>query len=130
MAPPSTPDAPSPAVSRDDDPVTRFETWFAEAVAAGLPQPEAMVLATATPGGVPSARVVLFRGLSAGGLRFFTNYESRKGRELAANPRAAAVFHWQPLGRQVRIEGRVERLDPEESDAYFRARPRGHQLNA
>lgn len=90
-----------------------------------------MVVATATHDGVPSARVVLFRGLdSEGGVRFFTNYESRKARELEENPRAAAVFHWPELGRQVRIEGSIARLPSQDSDAYFAARPRPHQLGA
>jgi pyridoxamine 5'-phosphate oxidase len=89
-----------------------------------------MALASAGRDGAPSVRFVLFRGLSEGGLRFFTNLDSRKGGELAADPRAALVFWWQPLGRQVRFEGRVERLSASEDDAYFAARPRGHRLAA
>jgi len=112
------------------DPLARFVAWFDAAVAAGVAAPEAMVLATATRDGIPSARVVLFRGLSGGGLRFFTNYESRKGHELDANPRAALVFHWEPMARQVRVEGLVERLPAEESDEYFLSRPHGHRLGA
>jgi len=112
------------------DPILRFVEWYDAAVAAGVRTPEAMVLATATLDGVPSSRVVLYRGLSHGHPRFFTNYDSRKGHELASNPRAALLFHWDPLERQVRIEGTIEKLDAAESDAYFAARPRGHQLNA
>lgn len=112
------------------DPLAKFLAWYDDALAAKVPMPEAMVLATSTRDGVPSARVVLFRGISQGGLRFFTNYESRKGRELEENPRAALVFHWEPMQRQVRVEGTVERLSDEESDAYFDARPHGHRLGA
>jgi pyridoxamine 5'-phosphate oxidase len=89
-----------------------------------------MTLATATRGGLPSARIVLCRGVDERGLRFFTNYDSRKGRELSDNPHAALVFHWAKLGRQARLEGAIERLAPEESDAYFQSRPRGHRLQA
>jgi pyridoxamine 5'-phosphate oxidase len=112
------------------NPLFLFSRWFDEAVAAGVPEPEAMALATATADGRPSVRFVLFRGLTGGGLRFFTNLESRKATELLDNPRAAVVFHWAPLGRQVRLEGRVERLNRAEDDAYFASRPRGHQLAA
>ena len=98
-------------------------TWLDEAKAAGVPQADAMTLATATADGVPSARMVLLRGLDDRGLVFYTNSESRKGRELQENPRAALVLHWEPLGRQVRVEGPVERVDDEESDAYFASRP-------
>jgi len=112
------------------DPLALFERWYEEAVRAGLAEPDAMALATATPDGRPSVRFVLYRGLSGGGLRFFTNFGSRKGGELAANPRAAAVFYWDVLGRQVRVEGRVERVSDAEADAYFASRPRGHQLAA
>ena len=114
----------------DPDPLRQFRTWFAQAVAAGVPQAEAMTLATATPDGRPSARLVLLRGCDERGFVFYTNYESRKGRELAANPRAALVFFWQPLHRQVRIEGHVERVTPAQSDAYFRTRPRDSRLGA
>jgi len=113
--------------------VTPLETvadWIEEARRAGATEPEAMALATATPGGVPSVRIVLCRGVDARGIRFFTNYESRKGGELDRNPHAAAAFHWPELRRQARLEGPVERLGAAESDAYFDARPRGHQLSA
>src|SRR3954469_1372676 len=98
------------------DPLVVLERWDQGAVRAGLTEPDAMALATATPDGRPSVRFVLYRGLSGGGLRFFTNFGSRKGGELQANPRAAAVFYWDVLGRQVRVEGRVERLDDAEAD--------------
>jgi pyridoxamine 5'-phosphate oxidase len=113
--------------------VTPLETlaaWMSEAEAAGILEPTAMALATVGLDGAPSVRFVLCRGIDARGVRFFTNYDSRKGHELEATHRAAAVFHWAPLARQVRIEGRVVRATAEESDAYFAARPRGHQLAA
>lgn len=112
------------------EPMGLFRRWLDEAVAAGLSQPEAMTLATATPAGLPSARIVLLRGVDEAGFSFFTNYNSRKSHELRDNPRAALVLYWEPLGRQVRIEGTVEVLSAAESDAYFRTRPRGHQLGA
>jgi pyridoxamine 5'-phosphate oxidase len=112
------------------DPLEQFKHWYEHAVAAGLPEPEAMALATATPDGAPSVRFVLLKGVDARGVEFFTNYESRKGRELAANPRAALAILWKPLQRQVRLEGPVERLAPEESDAYFATRARGSRLGA
>ncbi len=113
------------------DPLVTLVAWRDEARAKGAAEPDAMVLATATPGGAPSARVVFFRGLSPErSLRFFTNYESRKARELDANPRAAAVFHWVELGRQVRVEGTVARLPAAASDEYFGGRPRLSQLGA
>jgi pyridoxamine 5'-phosphate oxidase len=111
-------------------PLERVEEWFEEAVAAGLAEPEAMALATATPDGTPSVRIVLMKGIDARGVRFFTNYESRKGRELAANPRAAATLYWQPLARAVRVEGAVERLSDAESDEYFASRAAGSRLGA
>jgi pyridoxamine 5'-phosphate oxidase len=114
----------------DPDPLRQFARWFADARAAGIRAPEAMVLATATPAGAPSARIVLLKGHDERGFVFHTNYESRKGAELAGNPRAALLFHWDPLGRQVRIEGRVERVPRAESESYFRTRPRGGQLGA
>jgi pyridoxamine 5'-phosphate oxidase len=114
----------------DPDPLAQFRAWYQEAQAGGVPQPEAMTLATATPEGKPSARLVLLRGCDERGFVFYTNYDSRKGRELAANPQAALVLYWQPLGRQVRIEGRVEAVAAEESDAYFRGRPRDSRLGA
>jgi pyridoxamine 5'-phosphate oxidase len=111
------------------DPLEQFRSWFAEAGAA-LEVPEAMVLATATPGGAPSARMVLLKGFDERGLVFFSHHTSRKGRELEANPQAALLFHWSPLGRQVRVEGRVEQVSAEESDVYFATRPRDAQLGA
>jgi pyridoxamine 5'-phosphate oxidase len=112
------------------EPLDRVRAWYDEAVAAGLPEANAMALATASPDGVPSVRIVLLKGIDDRGIRFFTNYESRKGRDLTANPRAALALYWQPLGRQVRMEGPVERLTAEESDAYFATRDRGSQLGA
>ena len=114
----------------DADPVRQFERWFEEATAVGIAQPEAAALATAAPGGAPSVRMVLVKQAGPGGFAFYTNYASRKGDELAANPRAALLFHWERLGRQVRIEGRVERVSRDESAAYARTRPRGSQLSA
>src|SRR5205814_1899472 len=111
------------------DPLEQFRSWFAEA-GAGLDVPEAMALATATPGGAPSVRMVLLKGFDERGLVFFSHHTSRKGRELEANPQAALLFHWSPLGRQVRVEGRVERVGDEEADAYFATRPRDAQLGA
>ena len=111
------------------DPLEQFRHWFAEA-AAVLEVPEAMALATATPDGAPSARMVLLKRFDERGLVFYSHYTSRKGRELEANPQAALLLHWSPLGRQVRIEGRVEPISEEESDAYFASRPRGAQLGA
>jgi pyridoxamine 5'-phosphate oxidase len=112
------------------DPFAQFRMWFEAAQATGDPLPEAMTLATADAAGRPSARMVLLRGLDGGGFVFFTNYESRKGRELAANPRAALVFYWARLDRQVRVEGPVEAVTAAESDAYFRSRPRDSRLGA
>jgi pyridoxamine 5'-phosphate oxidase len=114
----------------DRDPIRQFALWYDAAVAAGLHEPEAMTLATATPDGRPSARIVLLRGFDDRGFCFFTNYASRKGRELAANPHAALAFHWTELERQVRIEGRVERTTATESDAYFRTRPAASRIGA
>jgi pyridoxamine 5'-phosphate oxidase len=111
------------------DPLEQFRSWFAEAGTA-LEVPEAVALATATPDGAPSVRMVLLKGFDERGLVFFSHHTSRKGRELEANPQAALLFHWSPLGRQVRVEGRVERLADEESDAYFATRPRDAQLGA
>ena len=113
-----------------DDPLSRLADLIEQARRAGIEQPEAMCLATAAPGGAPAARVVLLRGLDQRGLVFYTNARSRKGRELAENPRAALLFHWQPLGRQVRVEGTVAPVDPGEADAYFASRPRESQLGA
>jgi pyridoxamine 5'-phosphate oxidase len=115
----------------DPDPIVQFRRWFGDARAAGLAEPEAMTLATTGPDGRPSARMVLLKGFDQRGFVFYTNYTSRKSRELAANPAAALVFWWPPpLQRQVRIEGLVERVSHEESEAYFRTRPFGSQLGA
>jgi pyridoxamine 5'-phosphate oxidase len=111
------------------DPFAQWEAWWAAAGDA-VAVPEAMVLATATAEGAPSARMVLLKDAGPGGFVFFSNYSSRKGRELEANPRAALLFHWQPLGRQVRVEGAVERLDDADSDAYFATRPLGARIGA
>ena len=111
------------------DPLEQFRRWFAEAGAA-VEVPEAMALATAAADGAPSVRMVLLKGFDERGLVFYSHHTSRKGRELDANPQAALLFHWSPLGRQVRVEGRVEDVSPEESDAYFATRPRGAQLGA
>jgi pyridoxamine 5'-phosphate oxidase len=114
----------------DADPFRQFERWFADAADAGTSQPEAAALATATPEGRPSVRMVLVKRTGPDGFVFFTNYESRKGGELTANPRAALLFHWQLLGRQVRLEGPVELTSREDSLAYAHSRPRGSQLSA
>jgi pyridoxamine 5'-phosphate oxidase len=112
------------------DPLNQFRLWLDQAMSAELREPYAMTLATATPDGAPSARVVLLRGFDERGFAFYTNYDSRKGDDLAANPRAALVFYWAELERQVRIEGPVSKVTDAESDAYFQARPRGHRLGA
>jgi pyridoxamine 5'-phosphate oxidase len=112
------------------DPFAQFETWFAEAQAAGIEEPTAFTLATATPDGMPSARTVLLKGCDRRGLVFYTNYESAKAADLADNPRAAVLFFWKELQRQVRMAGTVERTSPEESEAYFRSRPLGSRLGA
>ncbi len=117
----------------DVDPMNQFARWFAEANAARETvwfEPNAMTLATAAPDGTPSARIMLLKDFSARGFSFFTNYASRKGMELDANPRAALVFHWAPLERQVRVEGTISRLSREESLAYHRTRPRASQIGA
>jgi pyridoxamine 5'-phosphate oxidase len=114
----------------DPDPLKQFQVWLDQALAAELPQPLGMTLATATCEGRPSARQVLLRGCDAAGFVFYTNYDSRKAQELTNNPRAALVFYWAELDRQVRIEGRVERITAEESDAYFQTRPHGSRLGA
>jgi pyridoxamine 5'-phosphate oxidase len=113
-----------------EDPLALFGRWFEEARAKDVFQPEAMAVASATADGAPSARMVLMKGFDARGIVFFTNYGSRKGAELEANPRAALLFHWPALGRQVRIEGPVTRVDRAESEAYALARPRLSQLSA
>jgi pyridoxamine 5'-phosphate oxidase len=114
----------------DDDPVAQFGRWFGEAERADLIEPNAMTLATSSPDGRPSARIVLLKGFGPDGFVFFSNYASRKGDELAANPNAALVFWWPPLERQVRLEGRVERTTTEESEAYWASRPLGSRLAA
>jgi pyridoxamine 5'-phosphate oxidase len=114
----------------DPDPIRQFSTWYAEALASDLAQPDAAALATATEEGRPSVRMVLLKGHDQRGFAFYTNHDSRKSREMTANPHAALVFHWQPLHRQVRIEGTVERVSEEESAAYFATRPRGSQVAA
>ncbi len=114
----------------DPDPIAQFAEWLAEAAAAGIDQPEAMALATASADGSPSARMVLLRGADQRGFRFHTNRESRKGDQLAANPHAALLSYWAELGRQVRIEGSVSQLPDAESDDYFAGRPRESQLGA
>ena len=112
----------------DRDPFRQFAVWFADAAAVRVP--EAMAIATATADGEPSLRMVLLKGFDEHGFVFFTGYASRKGRELDANPRAALLFYWDPLGRQVRVEGAVERVPGDESERYFHSRPRGAQIAA
>lgn len=114
----------------DRDPIRQFACWFDEAVAAQLPEPNAMTLATVGDDGRPAARIVLLKGADARGFVFFTNYDSRKGRELARDPRAALLFFWVELERQVRIEGVTERVSATESDAYFASRPRSSRFGA
>jgi pyridoxamine 5'-phosphate oxidase len=114
----------------DRDPIRQFLSWFEEAARGGIAESNAMALATAAPDGRPSARMVLLRGVDERGFAFFTNYESRKARELEANPYAALVFFWHELERQVRIEGRVERVADHESDRYFESRPIGARIGA
>ncbi len=114
----------------DSDPLRQFAAWFEQASRAGALQPEAAAVATASPDGAPSVRFVLVKQVDERGFVFFSNYESRKGRELRDNPRAALLFHWEALGRQVRIEGPVERVATKESVAYAQSRPRGSQLSA
>jgi len=120
----------APDEALGEDPVVIFAAWYEDAVRSGAPFPDAMTLATATSDGRPSARIVLYKGLRGPGIFFVTNYESQKARELEGNPEAAVVFFWPSLGRQVRIVGQVERATSEESDAYFRSRPRESQLGA
>lgn len=129
----STGHGPTPAIDFDrppSDPVPVFEQWFAEAQRLPTPNPNAMTLATIDADGAPSARIVLLRGFSREGARFFTNRSSRKGRALAANARAALLFHWDLLDRQVRIEGRVSLASDAESDEYFAQRPVDSRVNA
>ena len=112
------------------DPLAQFRAWFAAAREGGVPAPEAMALATATAWGVPSVRMVLLKGADERGFSFFSNYLSRKGSELDENPWAALLFHWEALGRQIRIEGAVTQLPAAESDAYYRTRPPGSRVGA
>ncbi len=114
----------------DPDPLRQFDIWLREAVQAGLPLPNAMILATVDAAGAPDARTVLLKGLEHGGFAFYTNYRSRKGRELEARPAACLVFQWSQLERQVRIEGAVEKVSAAESDAYYLSRPLGARLSA
>ncbi|MCZ6463720.1 MAG: pyridoxamine 5'-phosphate oxidase [Proteobacteria bacterium] len=112
------------------DPIARFRRWYREAERAGAPQPEAMALATAARSGAPSLRFVLLKEVDPSGFVFFTDGRSRKGRELRANPRAAATFYWSATGKQVRVEGRVRAVSADEADAYWQRRPRGSLLSA
>jgi pyridoxamine 5'-phosphate oxidase len=114
----------------DPDPIVQFDRWFADASAAGIRMPEAMAVATAGADGAPSARMVLMKRCDARGVVFFTNYDSRKGFELTENPKAALLFYWDVLGRQVRIEGPVTRTSPQESADYARSRARGSRISA
>jgi pyridoxamine 5'-phosphate oxidase len=116
--------------SVDEKPLVQFRRWFDDAVAAGVRQPDAMTLATVTAAGEPAARTVLLRGLDERGFAFFTNLESDKARDLAAHARAALVFHWREIERQVRVSGPVERLPDADAEAYWSARPVGHRLGA
>ena len=116
--------------SIDTDPFRQFEHWFQEALKAEVLEPNAMTLATVDAQGHPSARIVLLKRVDSNGFVFFTNYQSSKGQQLAANPQAALVFFWKELERQVRIEGRVEKISRAESERYFQSRPRGSQIGA
>lgn len=112
------------------DPIQQFQIWFEQALSADLVEPNAMTIATATKEGIPSARIVLLKGVDERGFVFYTNYESRKGQELMENPHAVLVFWWGVLERQVRIEGSVEKVSDAETEEYFHSRPRGSQLGA
>jgi pyridoxamine 5'-phosphate oxidase len=139
-----TPEIPSPAAMRRDytqrgallesdladSPTAQFAAWFADATAAGLPEPNAMIVATADPAGRPSARTVLLKGYDRSGFVFYTNYTSRKGTEALQNPYATLVFPWFPIQRQVIVAGRVEKVSRADTEAYFATRPRGSQLGA
>lgn len=114
----------------EGDPIKQFQLWFDDAIAAKLPMPDAMSLATVTPDGRPTARMVLLKQVDADGFVFFTNYQSSKARQLDINPYAALVFYWPLLERQVRVEGKVAKTSAEESDAYFKTRPRESQIGA
>lgn len=114
----------------DPNPLKQFEKWYSEALAAGVPETDAMTLATATKDGTPDARIVLLKGFDDRGFVFFTNYQSRKAAELDDNEKACLLFYWLPIKRQVRIEGSVEKVSEEESDDYFHSRPWGSKLGA
>ena len=114
----------------DRDPIRQFQIWFDDAVSAKIPMPEAMTLATATPNGMPAARMVLLKQVDQNGFVFFTNYRSAKAQQLDSNPHAALVFYWNPLERQVRVEGSVVRTSAQESSDYFQTRPRESQIGA
>jgi len=114
----------------DANPLNQFLKWYEQAEKSQIKYPEAMTLATATTSGVPSARVVLYKGLSGDGLRFFTNYRSRKGKELKKNPKAMVVFYWANLDRQIHIEGKIEELSAAESDEYWNTRPKESRINS
>jgi pyridoxamine 5'-phosphate oxidase len=114
----------------DANPVRQFQAWFEDALASGMPMADAMTVCTATADGKPSARMILLKGIDESGFVFYTNYRSRKARELDANPFAALVFYWEPLERQVRVEGKVSRISAADSDKYFQSRPRESQLGA
>ena len=114
----------------DRNPFRQFEAWFAQAIDAQLPEPNTMTLATVDSRGRPSARIVLVKGVDERGFVFFTNYDSRKGREIADNPHASLLFYWIELERQVRIEGKVVKTSPAESDQYFQSRPLGSRIGA
>ncbi|NDZ80553.1 pyridoxamine 5'-phosphate oxidase [Streptomyces sp. SID10853] len=111
-------------------PMDQFTRWFADAVAGGLHEPNAMIVSTATPQGSPSARTVLLKHFDADGFVFYTNYDSRKGRELAANPQVSLLFPWHRIARQIMVTGTAARITREETEAYFRTRPHGSQLGA
>lgn len=125
----NTPDHISPSTAHPS-PIDQFRTWFKHAVEHGVQEPEAMSLSTATPDGIPSARIVLFKQADARGFVFYTNYTSRKSTELLANPHAALVFYWREIHRSIRIVGSVEKLSPEEGNEYFQSRPLGSKLGA
>lgn len=114
----------------DPDPISQFKVWFDDAIAAGLPMPDAMSLSTVTPDGRPTARMVLLKQADAEGFVFFTNYNSNKAKQLEINPYAALVFYWPLLERQVRVEGKVSKTPADESSAYFKTRPRESQIGA
>ncbi|KAF8582816.1 pyridoxamine 5'-phosphate oxidase [Ramaria rubella] len=116
--------------SVQSSPFTQFDEWFVSASASGVKEPEAMSLSTCTPAGIPSSRIVLLKQVDARGFVFFTNYTSRKSRELAQNPHAALAFYWKEVSRQIRVVGRVEKVSKQESDAYFKSRPIGSRVGA